>query len=89
MKVCCNFAFCEDWARRNTLLLPCSFLFNRRHRINGFSTIDFLAAVSLGSYGKGFSTAALIAFLSAKIAENASPYQRYCGYEELLSQAKT
>ena len=70
-------------------MLPCSFLFNRRHRINGFSTIDFLAAVSLGSYGKGFSTAALIAFLSANIAESASPYQRYYGYEELLSQAKT
>ena len=70
-------------------MLPCAFLVNRNHRISGFSTIDFLAAVSLGSYGNGFSTAALIAFLSAKIAENASPYQRYYGCEELLSQAKT
>jgi len=70
-------------------LLPCSFLSNRRHKIAGFSTIDFLAAVSLKSYENGFSTAALIAFLIAKIDENASPYQRYYGYEELLSQANT
>ena len=70
-------------------MLPCSFIFNRRHKITGFSTIEFLAAVSLGSYGNGFSTAALIAYLSANIAESASPYQRYFGCEELLSQART